>query len=1141
MMFLFIACVCAMEDNNPKNNTPLNPEIAIAREELDQYLKVEKILAGNLGYIIFKSLKDVANGNIYPYYFGIQTSSTLSNPYNNKSVPSFLWDWRYVNQNYDREDEGKINNLNKFISRKALKNVSIEKSVNSTLKSDNAKIKLIDNASSISKHIDTDRSIYEAIRTFYKSTENKKIKEKNFSIQKSFGMAGFNVLKTKKSPHFLEQIMVSNFQGLLDNENKLSKNVFSFKALEWINKIFDMVASLEIEKSITANKSLEENQSRYNTLCCLYEAYHHLMFVLLAANEQPIYEYADYKKALQEEDTVRLPLDIQNKVLGHVVTKSGMDAITKSFLSTDHDPKDASSSEKMKMQIVPIYSDGNEYLQNKDLLKNENIYFEVTQYLQPSLRSKTPVIISGITSALYNHKKPNDYNQKIITEVNDSIRRHQQAVLILDSTVQIDNPKENDPIYAILANQDIKKYIENGSLVVMLAKSFQKFATLGTQKMRAGDITVIGKQYSELSKSILKNLNENFDDLYQPETWKPELQWLTHLLKYNGSDELLFLELCRKAVDKFVSSKRLLEDKQIEVLVKNQDPANKLQDKKKAKEHIEYLYKEKHKKSFSMLFVKIPLEYRQYPHNYSILLNRLQSFGYISTGLSEYPNGIARLNIGLEPDVLLAQIKQYGFTDVKLGQKGVFGGYNNFFFGNDSKLYIENRLNIISEKINLLKEYCQPEIIRKVLTRILKDISAFTDEQSLKIISKINININDMEKKIIEFDKQLEDHNKTLVNIPINRKEQETELSKYFTNNQQDLQKDFENAKQEIEKDIKQEIGDVGSKIITDLLTQKYNDFINNVKKDNSNPYRLSRFFLKDLNIKKHIKEKYNQYSKIIIANAVLDIIKNYSDISYSELKEKYKKLIESIEPIKTMDNWDDAKKYTDYKLNKNLYKILVDNDTLENFYNTIKEKNKYLPEDYENPDLEEEIQLVKNDLQNIDKQMQQYVLLMAIYDIQGKNTLLDDDKNFANGLKQLYAQIKTIDELNDQKSKIENKLIPAIKEEKNNINNEIEKEKLNLKQAPQVISQYFVEWIQWHKNINQIFNQLISDATLKANFSKINEAYETFFKELEEEKETVYDEPIVTSEKIKSYYDELIKTFKYTTPHIPTQNSSVD
>ena len=485
------------------------------------------------GFFVHTISKNFGLDGKYSSYLINQTSSN-SRGVGYKYQRPITKDYKYINQPYDREDKEEkpeISNLKIRKNYEASKIIQkIIMSSMSTLKSDMAKGEIFPdliNREYCSTHLDMNRSTYEAIRDIYKNGKDKlDSAPKNFSLI-DFMHGGFNMLKTKNDPHLLEQIIVRNFNGLFLEEKKLLKDEFSYSILTWTSLISDTIASLDINNRINEKNELFKNQKYYNTFCCMYELYHDLIFVLLAYNndkKKPIYNYKDYKEAVEIECKERLPKFTEEIKKEHFVTKSGMDAITKALMALHFIDE---NSNKYSPTIIPICSDRN--TNNKV----EEIYFEIPENVSCRFKNKLPVptIISGISCARYSLNGKYD-TEKIIVE---SIQ-NENCVLILDSTIQLPSIKE-DPIYIILEDKRIQNKLNDGTLVILLAKSFQKFATLGTQKMRAGDLTVIGNDFIDsLYNKIVKILSEKFDDLFTPKTWGAELQWLTHLLTYTQTN-----------------------------------------------------------------------------------------------------------------------------------------------------------------------------------------------------------------------------------------------------------------------------------------------------------------------------------------------------------------------------------------------------------------------------------------------------------------------------------------------------------------------------------------------------------------------------------------------------------------------------
>jgi hypothetical protein len=391
-----------------------------------------------------------------------------------------------------------------------------------------------------------------------------------------------------------------------------------------------MIIALNIQTAISDKNTLEKNQRIYDTFCCLYEAYHHLMFVLLTYQHdqgKPFYSYEDYKKSMNDIDQVRLPKYVEG-MTEHIVTKSGVDAVTKALLAVQLQPQQSQTSIGKSPYIIEICRENS---------KVEQIYFEIQESIVTLFTEKLPIttILSGISCAKYSPK--GEYRTN---EIIKYATKQEPVFLILDSTVQLPD-SELDPIYIILNNQAIQKKLKDGTLVIFLVKSFQKFATLGTQKMRAGNLSVISNKESELAKTALKILREKFDDLFTPTTWGAELQWMTQILTYNSSHELDFLKECNNSVTQFRRTDRMNFTDSFSMLLLKQDSAKKL-----------------------------PI---------TVFPEGMASFGYAFSLATSYSAPFStRLNLGLEPTILLNQLKE-AFEKGE-GYYGAWTENNNLLF-----------------------------------------------------------------------------------------------------------------------------------------------------------------------------------------------------------------------------------------------------------------------------------------------------------------------------------------------------------------------------------------------------------------------------------------------------------------------------
>jgi len=103
--------------------------------------------------------------------------------------------------------------------------------------------------------------------------------------------------------------------------------------------------------------------------------------------------------------------------------------------------------------------------------------------------------------------------------------------LILDITVE----REKDEVNKLFEKPEIKTAIEEGKLNVVMWKSYQKYASLGTGKIMSGNITVINNGSDKFTKAndFIKGASESL----QAEKF-PENQLMMHILKTAGDSEI---------------------------------------------------------------------------------------------------------------------------------------------------------------------------------------------------------------------------------------------------------------------------------------------------------------------------------------------------------------------------------------------------------------------------------------------------------------------------------------------------------------------------------------------------------------------------------------------------------------------------
>ncbi len=107
------------------------------------------------------------------------------------------------------------------------------------------------------------------------------------------------------------------------------------------------------------------------------------------------------------------------------------------------------------------------------------------------------------------------------------------AVLVLDTTIEQQKAGRTSDLAMVLA--DLAPYIEDGRLKIVLCKSYQKYTSLGSAKIMAGGITLIGKDDAKM-QAAAATLRAAEKDL----GWirNDESQLLTHFIAHAHGSEL---------------------------------------------------------------------------------------------------------------------------------------------------------------------------------------------------------------------------------------------------------------------------------------------------------------------------------------------------------------------------------------------------------------------------------------------------------------------------------------------------------------------------------------------------------------------------------------------------------------------------
>ena len=107
------------------------------------------------------------------------------------------------------------------------------------------------------------------------------------------------------------------------------------------------------------------------------------------------------------------------------------------------------------------------------------------------------------------------------------------AVLVLDATIEQQKAEGTSDLAMVL--DDLAPYIKDGRLKIVLCKSYQKYTSLGSAKIMAGGITLIGKDDDKMLAAAAR-LREAEKDL----GWirNDESQLLTHFITHAHDSEL---------------------------------------------------------------------------------------------------------------------------------------------------------------------------------------------------------------------------------------------------------------------------------------------------------------------------------------------------------------------------------------------------------------------------------------------------------------------------------------------------------------------------------------------------------------------------------------------------------------------------
>lgn len=307
--------------------------------------------------------------------------------------------------------------------------------------------------------------------------------------------------------------LVQGLEGAITDEHK--QNPLLANSLQQIGNLMEVMAV-----------SAEHPEQFAKAINFLMEE---LEVVLAITKPYGAADYTDSIKAVQAE---RLPALAG---MGHGVTQqaigyasSGMDALSTAF----------AAARKLSATSVEQFVDDPQHNLN---------YFEVPELLHGGQLSadNQPIMTAALNpstpSAAVNLDALADKVKKNITD-----HHHNPTTLILDITIE----KNKEELNTLLGK--FKDELEAGTLNIILCKSYQKYGSLGTGKLMAGNVTVINNgdikfkactDFVTESSTKLGNLSESGGKLQQEES-----QLMTHVLKHAHGDEIrLIKDAAKKA------------------------------------------------------------------------------------------------------------------------------------------------------------------------------------------------------------------------------------------------------------------------------------------------------------------------------------------------------------------------------------------------------------------------------------------------------------------------------------------------------------------------------------------------------------------------------------------------------------------
>jgi hypothetical protein len=242
---------------------------------------------------------------------------------------------------------------------------------------------------------------------------------------------------------------------------------------------------------------------------------------LVLSRSKP-YQAEDFKAQAKDVLQKRAPsikaLDPSVAVKPFLVS-SGMDALTTGFVAARKAAGDDSEFQ--------LHNPEGNYFEVKFLLDHSKSVKDVGNVVVANLNPSTPT-------------EPPSTVENVIEHVVGKLGAVADAKpinFVLDVTVEKGGDGDTTDLDKVFANPAIKDAINAGKLNVVLCKSYQKYATFGTGKVMAGNVTVISKGSGFENGTKFVDESEQALDFMNND----ESQLMTHMVEHSAKQEVEML------------------------------------------------------------------------------------------------------------------------------------------------------------------------------------------------------------------------------------------------------------------------------------------------------------------------------------------------------------------------------------------------------------------------------------------------------------------------------------------------------------------------------------------------------------------------------------------------------------------------